>query len=288
MGALALAALLLGHRVRPVGENTTRHTAIDRITHVGPMGHGGGGGGGGFPRSEECFYVVRFSALRTETRIDQILLSLTHDDHLSKNDSGYQMIEQPGLTSLQYLVDIHKKYLMDCFFCPTLSPDVVEYPDRDSVNLPRLSTLSLQGSKLPKISIRSQCLTGEIDINLFLQAILDQKVDMALKIPSSSPFKHSLFSTNPDRRSLRFPGTLVIYCCHPSKPRKSGGGSGGKDVVIRGGDLQQQEKVEVLKSMEGWEEDSILTLLKPVESSWQPQDILRTRRRRNSSTRCER
>ncbi|OAY73558.1 Stearoyl-(acyl-carrier-protein) 9-desaturase 3, chloroplastic [Ananas comosus] len=48
----------------------------------------------------------------------------------------------------------------------------------------------------------------------------------------------------------------------------------GKDVVIRGSDLQQQEKVEVLKSMEGWAEDRILTLLKPVESSWQPQDIL--------------
>ncbi|KAL2925217.1 Protein Ycf2 [Bienertia sinuspersici] len=29
-------------------------------------------------------------------RVDQILVSLTHSDHLSRNDSGYQMIEQPG------------------------------------------------------------------------------------------------------------------------------------------------------------------------------------------------
>ncbi|MFQ6656050.1 hypothetical protein Gotur_026319 [Gossypium turneri] len=48
-----------------------------------------------------------------EKRIDQILLSLTHNDHLSKNDSGYQMIEQPGPIHLRYLVDIHKKYLMN-------------------------------------------------------------------------------------------------------------------------------------------------------------------------------
>uniref|UniRef100_A0A8S0YB53 Ycf2 N-terminal domain-containing protein n=1 Tax=Spirodela intermedia TaxID=51605 RepID=A0A8S0YB53_SPIIN len=41
---------------------------------------------------------------------------LTHSDHLSKNDSGYQMIEQPGSIYLRYLVDIHKKYLMNYEF----------------------------------------------------------------------------------------------------------------------------------------------------------------------------
>ena len=34
-------------------------------------------------------------SLTTEKRIDQILLSLTHSDHLPKNDPGYQMIEKP-------------------------------------------------------------------------------------------------------------------------------------------------------------------------------------------------
>ncbi|XP_065010807.1 stearoyl-[acyl-carrier-protein] 9-desaturase, chloroplastic-like [Musa acuminata AAA Group] len=34
------------------------------------------------------------------------------------------------------------------------------------------------------------------------------------------------------------------------------------------------EKLEVVKSMEGWMEDNVLTFLKPVESSWQPQDFL--------------
>nr|YP_010330720.1 hypothetical protein RF2 [Pilea dolichocarpa]YP_010330737.1 hypothetical protein RF2 [Pilea dolichocarpa]UNY33859.1 hypothetical protein RF2 [Pilea dolichocarpa]UNY33876.1 hypothetical protein RF2 [Pilea dolichocarpa] len=61
-------------------------------------------------------FVVQFSTLTTEKRIDQILLSLTHNDHLSKNDSGYQMIEQPGAIYLRYLVDIHKKYLMNYEF----------------------------------------------------------------------------------------------------------------------------------------------------------------------------
>nr|ARO74561.1 ycf2 [Vatica odorata] len=65
---------------------------------------------------KEIDFLIQFSALTTEKRIDQILLSLTHSDHLSKNDSGYQMIEQPGTIYLRYLVDIHKKYLMNYEF----------------------------------------------------------------------------------------------------------------------------------------------------------------------------
>nr|YP_010457571.1 hypothetical protein RF2 [Microtropis osmanthoides]YP_010457590.1 hypothetical protein RF2 [Microtropis osmanthoides]UUA68808.1 hypothetical protein RF2 [Microtropis osmanthoides]UUA68809.1 hypothetical protein RF2 [Microtropis osmanthoides] len=65
---------------------------------------------------KEREFLVQLSTLTTEKRIDQILLSLTHSDHLSKNDSGYQMIEQPGAIYLRYLVDIHKKYLMNYEF----------------------------------------------------------------------------------------------------------------------------------------------------------------------------
>ncbi|YP_009186211.1 Ycf2 (chloroplast) [Juglans regia] len=65
---------------------------------------------------KEREFLVQFSTLTTEKRIDQILWSLTHSDHLSKNDSGYQMIEQPGAIYLRYLVDIHKKYLMNYEF----------------------------------------------------------------------------------------------------------------------------------------------------------------------------
>ncbi|KAK8317358.1 hypothetical protein V6Z11_A13G102600 [Gossypium hirsutum] len=65
---------------------------------------------------KEREFLVQFSTLTIEKRIDQILLSLTHSDHLSKNDSGYQMIEQPGPIYLRYLVDIHKKYLMNYEF----------------------------------------------------------------------------------------------------------------------------------------------------------------------------
>ena len=62
---------------------------------------------------KEREFLVQFSTLTTEKRIDQILLSLTHSDHLSKNDSGYQMIEQPGSIYLRYLVD---KYIMNYEF----------------------------------------------------------------------------------------------------------------------------------------------------------------------------
>nr|BDY11466.1 Ycf2 [Lysimachia monelli]BDY11481.1 Ycf2 [Lysimachia monelli] len=65
---------------------------------------------------EERELLVQFSTLTTEKRIDQILLSLTHSDHLSKNGSGFEMIEQPGAIYLRYLVDIHKKYLMNYEF----------------------------------------------------------------------------------------------------------------------------------------------------------------------------
>ena len=34
------------------------------------------------------------------------------------------------------------------------------------------------------------------------------------------------------------------------------------------------EKVEIFKYMEDWASENILTLLKPVEKSWQPQDFL--------------
>nr|QCL17972.1 hypothetical chloroplast RF21 [Geosiris aphylla]QCL17980.1 hypothetical chloroplast RF21 [Geosiris aphylla] len=65
---------------------------------------------------EEREFLVQFSTLTTEKRIEKILLSLTHSDPLSKNDSGYQMIEQPGSIYLRYLVDIHQKYLMNYEF----------------------------------------------------------------------------------------------------------------------------------------------------------------------------
>nr|QXI83923.1 hypothetical protein RF2 [Kuepferia damyonensis]QXI83941.1 hypothetical protein RF2 [Kuepferia damyonensis] len=65
---------------------------------------------------EEREFLVPFSTLTTEKGIDPILWSLTHSDHLSKNDSGYQMIEQPGAIYLRYLVDIHKRYLMNYEF----------------------------------------------------------------------------------------------------------------------------------------------------------------------------
>nr|YP_010443426.1 hypothetical protein RF2 [Arenaria serpyllifolia]YP_010443445.1 hypothetical protein RF2 [Arenaria serpyllifolia]UTE94300.1 hypothetical protein RF2 [Arenaria serpyllifolia]UTE94320.1 hypothetical protein RF2 [Arenaria serpyllifolia] len=65
---------------------------------------------------EERELLVQLSTLTTEKRIDKILLSLTHSDHLLKNDSGYQMVEQPGAIYLRYLVNIHKKYLMNYEF----------------------------------------------------------------------------------------------------------------------------------------------------------------------------
>nr|YP_010154279.1 hypothetical protein RF2 [Corydalis saxicola]YP_010154306.1 hypothetical protein RF2 [Corydalis saxicola]QQW52112.1 hypothetical protein RF2 [Corydalis saxicola]QQW52139.1 hypothetical protein RF2 [Corydalis saxicola] len=65
---------------------------------------------------EEREFLVQFSTLTTEKRMDQMLLSLTHSDGLSKNDSSYQMVEQLGSIYLRYVVDIHQKDLMNYEF----------------------------------------------------------------------------------------------------------------------------------------------------------------------------
>nr|YP_009138898.1 hypothetical chloroplast RF21 [Lathyrus venosus]AIK21340.1 hypothetical chloroplast RF21 [Lathyrus venosus] len=65
---------------------------------------------------KERQFLLEFSTLTTEKRMDQILVSMTNSDELSKNNSGYQMIEQPGTIYLRYLFDIHKKDLMNYEF----------------------------------------------------------------------------------------------------------------------------------------------------------------------------
>nr|YP_009407419.1 putative ATPase linked to protein import [Dionaea muscipula]ASA46399.1 putative ATPase linked to protein import [Dionaea muscipula]QBC71719.1 hypothetical protein RF2 [Dionaea muscipula] len=65
---------------------------------------------------DERDFLFQFSTLTIEKRIDQILWNLTHSDHLSKNESGYQMIEQVGAIYLRDLVDIHKKSLINYEF----------------------------------------------------------------------------------------------------------------------------------------------------------------------------
>ena len=69
-----------------------------------------------FVSDKEREFMVQFSTLTTEKRIDQILLSLTNSDRLSKNNSGYQMIEQPGTIYLRNLIDMHQKYLLNYEF----------------------------------------------------------------------------------------------------------------------------------------------------------------------------
>nr|YP_010173238.1 hypothetical chloroplast RF2 [Medicago secundiflora]QSJ48419.1 hypothetical chloroplast RF2 [Medicago secundiflora] len=72
-----------------------------------------------FVSDKEREFMVQFSTLTTEKRMDEILLSLTTSDRFSKNNSGYQMIEQPGTIYLRNLIDIHKKDLLNYEFNPS-------------------------------------------------------------------------------------------------------------------------------------------------------------------------
>nr|YP_010759888.1 Ycf2 protein [Cuscuta chinensis]YP_010759940.1 Ycf2 protein [Cuscuta chinensis]WEY29813.1 Ycf2 protein [Cuscuta chinensis]WEY29814.1 Ycf2 protein [Cuscuta chinensis] len=62
---------------------------------------------------EESKFLVQLATLTTEK---SVLLSLTHSDHLSKNDAGYQILEQPGALYFRDLVDIQQKHLMNYEF----------------------------------------------------------------------------------------------------------------------------------------------------------------------------
>nr|YP_009434821.1 hypothetical chloroplast RF2 [Lobelia galpinii]YP_009434844.1 hypothetical chloroplast RF2 [Lobelia galpinii]ATG24727.1 hypothetical chloroplast RF2 [Lobelia galpinii]ATG24752.1 hypothetical chloroplast RF2 [Lobelia galpinii] len=65
---------------------------------------------------EERDVLIQFSTLTPEKRIDQILWSLTHSDHFSKNDFDSQMMDQPGEIYLGNLVDLHNKDLLNYEF----------------------------------------------------------------------------------------------------------------------------------------------------------------------------
>nr|YP_009673825.1 Ycf2 protein [Cuscuta bonafortunae]YP_009673875.1 Ycf2 protein [Cuscuta bonafortunae]QDF46534.1 Ycf2 protein [Cuscuta bonafortunae]QDF46535.1 Ycf2 protein [Cuscuta bonafortunae] len=63
---------------------------------------------------EESKFLVQLATLTAEK---SVLLSLTHSsDHLSKNDAGYKILEQPGALYLRDLVDIQQKDLMNYGF----------------------------------------------------------------------------------------------------------------------------------------------------------------------------
>lgn len=62
---------------------------------------------------KENDFLLQLPTLTIDKRIDQILLSLTDSDHLSKNELSYKMMEEQVTNNLRYLLDIHKKYLMN-------------------------------------------------------------------------------------------------------------------------------------------------------------------------------
>nr|YP_009663774.1 Ycf2 protein [Cuscuta boldinghii]YP_009663798.1 Ycf2 protein [Cuscuta boldinghii]QCW07709.1 Ycf2 protein [Cuscuta boldinghii]QCW07710.1 Ycf2 protein [Cuscuta boldinghii] len=62
---------------------------------------------------EESQFLVQLATLTAEK---SVLLSLTHSDHLSKNDAGYKILEQPGALYLRDLVDIQQKHLVNYGF----------------------------------------------------------------------------------------------------------------------------------------------------------------------------
>ncbi|KAB1226192.1 Acyl-[acyl-carrier-protein] desaturase, chloroplastic [Morella rubra] len=59
-----------------------------------------------------------------------------------------------------------------------------------------------------------------------------------------------------------------------SRPRKSSLMRSPKFSMALAATTMPPEKVEIFKSMEDWAQNNLVTYLKPVEKSWQPQDFL--------------
>lgn len=74
------------------------------------------------------------------------------------------------------------------------------------------------------------------------------------------------------QRSRKFSMTSTFYSTSKGKAMSLGRAREANVKVVR--PMLLPEKVEIFKSMEDWVRSNILTLLKPVEKSWQPQDFL--------------
>ncbi|EHA8588057.1 palmitoyl-[Cocos nucifera] len=102
---------------------------------------------------------------------------------------------------------------------------------------------------------------------------------MALRL-SFPPYNPSCFSSFLDFGARKTkPSKILMTLSPPSKSREVKNDmrklQSPLEVEIKEvTHSMHPEKLEIFKSLEKWVEDDILTLLKPVESSWQPQDIL--------------
>ncbi|KAJ0237239.1 Stearoyl-[acyl-carrier-protein] 9-desaturase 3 [Hirschfeldia incana] len=110
---------------------------------------------------------------------------------------------------------------------------------------------------------------------------------MTMTLPLNStmttPMKHSPVVTvsSPPPLSLgsSFPRRLRVSCV-ATNPRKTSEQTHKKtfrpikEVPNQITHTITQEKLEIFKSMENWAQENLLSYLKPVETSWQPQDLL--------------
>ncbi|CAN6895728.1 unnamed protein product [Brassica oleracea] len=106
---------------------------------------------------------------------------------------------------------------------------------------------------------------------------------LALNSTMTTPMKHNPVVTVSSSPSLSlgqsFPRRLRVSCV-ATNPRKTSEQTHKKtfrpikEVPNQITHTITQEKLEIFKSMENWAQENLLSYLKPVETSWQPQDLL--------------
>ncbi|MQL92543.1 hypothetical protein Taro_025167 [Colocasia esculenta] len=100
---------------------------------------------------------------------------------------------------------------------------------------------------------------------------------MALRIsPLSFPSQKCVCAPPASSVARSHRGIFMASTLHTSAKTENTGKpfSPPREVHVQVTHSMPPQKIEIFKSLEGWAENNILTLLKPVEKNWQPQDFL--------------
>ncbi|XP_040994419.1 stearoyl-[acyl-carrier-protein] 9-desaturase, chloroplastic-like isoform X2 [Juglans microcarpa x Juglans regia] len=97
---------------------------------------------------------------------------------------------------------------------------------------------------------------------------MDVKLNCFMTFQSLVP--HSL----PPMTAQRSPKISMTSTLHSRSRRDKDSPSSPSQANVILTRTMPPEKIEIFKSMEGWARNNIVTLLKPVNKSWQPQDFL--------------
>ncbi|KAF5469823.1 hypothetical protein F2P56_010382 [Juglans regia] len=95
-----------------------------------------------------------------------------------------------------------------------------------------------------------------------------------IKLNCFKTFQSLVSHSPPPMSAQRSPKFSMTSTLHSRSRRDKDSPSSPSQASVILARTMPPEKIEIFKSMEGWARNNIVTLLKPVNKSWQPQDFL--------------